>query len=285
MAEAACPDFPEVPWWGEITHEGVVGYVNQKHGGEWAGYLDKWRRQLAKVRTIHSQGKGIKIPSSGQTVKGQPLADYITKLNQRVEINECLSKEKGGEKSVVKKKTQVRTRKVTPYGEGVIAYKAGDFKIAHDLWIPIAKSGNPKAQNALGLLYRKGLGVDADIEKSRQWYSMSATQGDPVGLFSLGDIGLEKASTKEDTLQAIKLILNAAKKNYSPAQYSLAVVNHNGKGVEVNNAEAYFWAILAEKNKFKKATALLEKIGSIVSDTDKAAQAKRAEEWLTKNRK
>jgi TPR repeat protein len=284
-AEAECAAFPQVSWWGKLTHNGVKGYVKQKHGGDWAGYLDKWRRQLANVKTIHGQGKGIKISSSGKTLKGQELGDYIGKLAQRVDINTCLSQEKNDVETSTKKKTKVLKKATTPYGKGVIAYRAGDFKDAHDIWLPVAKDGNPKAQNALGHLYRQGLGVEKNLETSRKWYTKSATRGDSVGQFSLGDIGRENATNKKETIDALRLIMKAALKNYAPAQLALAEVNQSGEGVKANNTEAYFWALLAVKNNYKRAQALFEVTAEALSEEVKKAQSVRADQWLAKHKK
>ena len=32
-AEGACDPFPEVDWWGDLSHESVVEYVDRKHRG------------------------------------------------------------------------------------------------------------------------------------------------------------------------------------------------------------------------------------------------------------
>lgn len=283
-ADAECAPFPEVAWWGELTHEGIKGYVQQKHGGDWAGYMDKWARQASKVKQIHSQGKGIKIPSTGQTIKGQQLSDYVAKLNQRVEINRCLSQEKGSVETTTKKKKKIKKKVATPYGQGVAAYRAGEFKKAHNIWLVVAKGGNPKALNALGHLYRKGLGVEKNLDTARQWYGKSAAGGNAVAQYSLGDIGREIATNKKEKIAALKLIMKAALQNYAPAQLVLAEVNQTGEGVRVNMKEAYFWSLLAVKNNYKKAVTLNETVGETLSDPVKSAQSDRADKWLLKHK-
>jgi len=280
QAEAECPGYPQVSWWGSLSHEGVRGYVNQKHGGDWAGYLDKWSRQLATVRTIYGQGKGIKIPSTGVTIKGMQLSDYIGKLAQRVDINRCLSKETGVEIKSKSTKSADKKLKVTPFGQGVNAYRAGDFKTARDIWLPLAIEGNEKAQNALGHLYRKGLGVEVDLAVSRNWYSKSAAQNDPVGLYSFGDLSRREAKTKAEMAKALGLIEQSANLNYAGAQYAMAQIYHQGKEVPADDGEAYFWNLLAQGNKYKKAPALMEILDKSVSDIDKDIQSERAREWL-----
>ena len=279
-AQAECGPFPSVSWWGKLTHEGVKAYVAQKHGGDWSGYLDKCSRQLANVRAIYGEGKGIKIPSTGTTIKGMQLSEYISMLAQRVDINECLSKESVGTEKATRK-----TPKETPFAKGVKAYRAGDFKIAHDIWLPLAEAGDAKAQNALGHLYRKGLGVDADLDISRQWYGKSAAKGDRGALFSLGDIARTTATTKAEMDKAIILIRKSANLNYGGAQFALAEIMHRGKDIKADDGEAYFWVSLALMNKYKNAQALKDILDKSLSADVRKAQSARAQAWLAKLKK
>jgi TPR repeat protein len=284
QAEAKCTPYPQVAWWGKLSHEGVNGYVNNKHGGAWPGYLDKWQRQHAFVKFIHAKGLGIKIRSTGQTLKGQPLGVYIANLAQRVEINQCLAQQQNGDgKTITRKKTKLKTTTTTPFGKGVIAYRAGDFKAAHDIWLRLAVGGNLKAQNAIGHLYYKGLGVSADLSKSRLWYASSAAHGDPVGQFSVGNIDRNTATTKEEFAKAVSLIEKAAMKNYAMAQFAMSKIHQKGEYGPIDNHKAYFWAILAMKNNYKKAQPLLKHLEQLLSQADKHTQSARAIVWLTRS--
>lgn len=290
VARAECPPYPQVAWWGKLTHEGVIRYVTLKHGGNWISYLEKWERQLAQVKLIHSQKKGIKTPGTGAIVKGEKLSEYIGKLTERVNINKCLAKENPDIKSTVDSQnesakeadTVVARIPKTPYGQGILAYKDKDYEKAYNLWLPLATNGDPKAQNALGFLYRKGLGVEADIAKSRQWYTRSAAQGDFVGVYSLADIARETAQTQKEKTEVIRLMMKSAMQNYGRAQLALAEISLQGDGVKVSASEAYFWATLASVNKLKGAKEIIDKLDTELSEDIRQAQKKRAEEWLTR---
>ncbi|MGO9848710.1 MAG: sel1 repeat family protein, partial [Methylocella sp.] len=39
------------------------------------------------------------------------------------------------------------------------AAQAGDFQLALNLWEPLARAGNPRAQNNIGTCFAEGLGV------------------------------------------------------------------------------------------------------------------------------
>jgi len=90
-AQAECMAFPKISWWGNLTHDKVVRYVERKHDGNWAPYVKKWERQLAKIKGIHGRNSGIIIPKKGYRLSGKPLGRYIEKLETRVAVNRCLA--------------------------------------------------------------------------------------------------------------------------------------------------------------------------------------------------
>ena len=49
-----------------------------------------------------------------------------------------------------------------------------------------AERGNVKAQNNLGVMYEKGLGVHQDYTQAMQWYRQSAEQGNAKAQYNLG---------------------------------------------------------------------------------------------------
>lgn len=57
------------------------------------------------------------------------------------------------------------------YEQAVQAYAQGDYKKAHELFLPLARSGDPDAQFHLGLMYDNGLGVKQDHAVAEQWYN------------------------------------------------------------------------------------------------------------------
>jgi hypothetical protein len=64
-----------------------------------------------------------------------------------------------------------------PMEDGIAAYKAGDYASALRQWLPLAESGDARAENNVGVLYEKGLGVQADLGLAKSWYQKAAVQG------------------------------------------------------------------------------------------------------------
>jgi tetratricopeptide (TPR) repeat protein len=72
--------------------------------------------------------------------------------------------------------------------DGVAAYQRSDYATALRLWQPLAEAGDPRAENNLGLLYEKGLGVAANYEIVADWYRKAAAQGHAGAQKNLADL-------------------------------------------------------------------------------------------------
>jgi hypothetical protein len=92
QARADCGPLPKVPWWGNSSHQGIVNYVERKHAGNWRPYNAKWKRQLDKLRDVHGRGKAILITSEQIKIKGEELAAYIEKVENRLAVTHCLAR-------------------------------------------------------------------------------------------------------------------------------------------------------------------------------------------------
>ena len=90
---AECPSYPEVSWWGAMSHDKAIRYVNKKHSGNWAPYMSKWQRQLASLEKIQAKGGSVLFKKRGLRLKGEALEDYVIKVKERVDINTCLAGE------------------------------------------------------------------------------------------------------------------------------------------------------------------------------------------------
>ena len=92
-ALAECASYPEVSWWGNMSHNKAIRYVDNKHDGNWAPYMAKWQRQLASLEKIQAKGGSILFKKKELRLTGEDLDDYVLKVKERVEINTCLAGE------------------------------------------------------------------------------------------------------------------------------------------------------------------------------------------------
>lgn len=93
-AQSKCPAFPEITFWGELTHQSVRKHVNDKLSGNWTPYLKQLKRQQAALTRIHKRGAGAVIRRKGRKIKlaGKQLAKYLKYSKQRISVISCLAK-------------------------------------------------------------------------------------------------------------------------------------------------------------------------------------------------
>jgi len=67
------------------------------------------------------------------------------------------------------------------------AFAVGDYGTARRDWLDLAQSGDPQAQFSLGLLYSKGLGLEANPVEAMRWFRLSSRsrfpEADSLGPF------------------------------------------------------------------------------------------------------
>ena len=58
------------------------------------------------------------------------------------------------------------------------AYNRGDYAPAMEVFRPLARQGNARAQAAIGAMYRKGQGVAKSSGRAFMWLSLASARGD-----------------------------------------------------------------------------------------------------------
>lgn len=84
-----------------------------------------------------------------------------------------------GNKTYVSARRPVRTTAAdcNIRGGEYVAFDRADYKTALRVWLPAAESGDPEAQNAVGEIFERGLGTEANEELAAVWYRRAAEQG------------------------------------------------------------------------------------------------------------
>ena len=110
-----------------------------------------------------------------------------------------------------------------------------DYALAAAAYTSAALDGNIVAMNNLGWLYHRGLGVEADLEKAKEYYRMAADAGNTTAMINLGNIGEESGD--------YKLAYKWYKKAYSlgdiDGEYNYANLFHYGWYVEQDQEFAF----------------------------------------------
>jgi TPR repeat protein len=104
-----------------------------------------------------------------------------------------------------------------PWEDGMVAYNRGDYVPALKLFRPLAQAGNAKAQNVIGVMYRKGEGVARSSTRAFMWFSLAARKGDASAKASLQD--MSKDMTPAEMSQAKEMMTACEASNYRDCAY------------------------------------------------------------------
>ena len=122
-----------------------------------------------------------------------------------------------------------------PYAAGLKAYRAGQYATAYKTLLPLARKRDARAMYLVGVMYESGNGVPQDGPTAAGWFDAAAKLG------------------------------NAS------AQYSLARMTIEGRGVEKSRNKGIALLSAAANQGHKEATALLERIGAAAAPAPQAA--------------
>lgn len=104
-----------------------------------------------------------------------------------------------------------------PWEDGMVAYNRGDYVPALKFFRPLAQAGNAKAQNAIGVMYRKGEGVAKSSAKAFMWFSLAAKRGDKQAKAHLEQMSKEMSSA--EIAQAKEIMAACEASDYRNCEY------------------------------------------------------------------
>jgi TPR repeat protein len=104
-----------------------------------------------------------------------------------------------------------------PWEDGMAAYNRGDYVPAIRLFRPLAEKGNAKAQNVLGVMFRKGEGVPKNPARAHMWFSFAAARGDAKAKAELREVS--RTMTREEISEAEAMAKACEASNYRACEY------------------------------------------------------------------
>jgi len=143
--------------------------------------------------------------------------------------------------------------------EQILPAGVGDAQAAEEKFKALmedAKTGNPVAQNGLGVMYYTGEAVskspsgqllDNDPELAAGWFFRAAEQGYADAQFNLGLMYANGEGVPQDMTQAAELFKKAAEQGHVDAQNNLGAMYFTGDGMARDEQKAIEW--------FEKAAA------------------------------
>ncbi len=121
------------------------------------------------------------------------------------------------------------------------------------LYRQAAASGYAPAQNNLGEMYERGLGVPADRDKAAHWYLLAARQGEAHAQHSLGNMLITGQGVKQDITEGINWLKKSARAGHASACADLAHIYAKGQYLQRDNKQAIHWWRQAERLGYPEA--------------------------------
>ena len=114
------------------------------------------------------------------------------------------------------------------YDLALTAFKSGDYETASESFLPLANSGDARAQNMLGLMYERGYGVDQDFDKAASWYLKAANKGLAAAQIRIAQMYIQGRGVQRDYWEAMKWSRKAAIQGNAEAEANIAYMFHDG---------------------------------------------------------
>ncbi|MFM1881406.1 MAG: hypothetical protein RLZZ344_1640 [Pseudomonadota bacterium] len=114
---------------------------------------------------------------------------------------------------------------------GLNALDRRHYSTALRAWRALADKGESRAQNNIGLMYEKGLGVTQSYVEAMAWYRKAADQGLPEAQFNLGTLYHNGYGVEINNGQAVSWFRKAADQQLPDAHYMMGLHLWEGKGI------------------------------------------------------
>ncbi|RHZ61002.1 hypothetical protein Glove_350g121 [Diversispora epigaea] len=123
------------------------------------------------------------------------------------------------------------------YGIGV----EKDLKKSYQIYSIVANEGSNIALNCMAHCYFNGFGVEKNDEKAFELYLKSAKKGNIVAQYNVSDCYMEGTGIEKDEVKGFQLHLKSVLAGNTDAIHSIGYCYNNGIGVDVDKKEAFKW--------------------------------------------
>ncbi len=95
-------------------------------------------------------------------------------------------------------------------GGEYVAYDRANFSTSLKVWLPLAETGDPEAQNYVGEIFERGLGILPDYEQAAFWFKKAADQNDARAQINIGNLYEKGLGVPRDLKKALNYYRRAA---------------------------------------------------------------------------
>jgi len=114
-------------------------------------------------------------------------------------------------------------------GGEYVAYDRANYLTALNIWLPKAQQGDPQAQNYVGEIYEKGLGIKPDYEMAFVWYKKAAKQGYAKAQTNLGSLYERGLGVEKNNQKAIQWYAKSSHLSSSDIPFATTLTTHSTK--------------------------------------------------------
>lgn len=137
-------------------------------------------------------------------------------------------------------------------------FRRGNFASAYLTGLPVAQSGDPRAQYLLGLLSFHGLWpVARDAKEAMRWFAAAAAKGHAESQYALAQGHARGEGVALDPRAALTWLRRAAETGHGPATISLARLHDEGIDMPRDREAATRWIRRAAERGDTRAQVLL----------------------------
>ena len=108
-------------------------------------------------------------------------------------------------------------------GGEYVAYDRANYLTALNIWMPKAQAGDADAQNYVGEIYEKGMGIKPDFEMAFIWYKKAAQQGNSKAQMNLGYLYEKGLGTENNKVKAMNWYAKASDLPNSNISYATTI--------------------------------------------------------------
>ncbi|MEJ2402694.1 MAG: caspase family protein [Candidatus Thiodiazotropha sp.] len=130
-------------------------------------------------------------------------------------------------------------------GGEYVAFDRADYRTALNVWLPMAQQGDPEAQNYVGEIYEKGLGIQPDYQTAAAWYRKAADQGNSRARINLGFLYEKGLGVNKDLAEALNWYRKASGLEQDNLQFS--------SSIEISKAERNELRLLKQERQQQQA--------------------------------
>ncbi len=167
---------------------------------------------------------------------------------------------------------------VALYNIGVEHLQAERDERGAALILIAAEQGLADAQHHIGMLYSRGVGVNADQHMSRTWTERAANAGHPRAMHDLGVKFANAKGAPQSYEQALRWFEDAALLGVVDSQYNLGVLYEQGLGAPTSIIQAHAWYSLAASGGDQEAQTRADELARTLTRRElEASRAKAAQ--------